>query len=72
MIVLSLNIQGIGGTLKAASFRRLLDHTNPEVIFLQETLFADQSTRAFLHQFLPLWVSVSLNSIDNSGGMLVA
>jgi exonuclease III len=38
MLLLSLNVRGIGGTLKVASFRRLVDHTRPEIIFLQETL----------------------------------
>jgi exonuclease III len=38
MILLSLNIRGVGGHLKAASFRRLLSHISPDIIFLQETL----------------------------------
>ena len=48
MLVLSLNIRGIGGTLKAASFRRLLELTKPDIIFLQETTrqdFTDQELR---------------------------
>jgi hypothetical protein len=72
MKLLSLNIRGIGGTLKAASFRGLLENTKPDVIFLQETLSADHSARDFLHRFRPLWVSAALCSIGNSGGLLVA
>jgi hypothetical protein len=72
MIVLSLNIRGIGGTLKAAFFRRLLEHSKPDVLFLQETLVTDHSSRDFLHLFRPLWVSAAANSIGNSGGLLVA
>jgi hypothetical protein len=72
MLVLSLNIRGIGGTLKAASFRRLLDRSNPALIFLQETLSVDQKSRDFVHRFRPSWVSSAVNSIGNSGGLLVA
>jgi hypothetical protein len=38
MIFLSLNIRGVGGTLKKASLRRLIDTIHPSIIFLQETL----------------------------------
>jgi endonuclease/exonuclease/phosphatase family metal-dependent hydrolase len=72
MIVLSLNIRGIGGTLKAASFRRLLERSKPDIIFLQETLSADQKSRDFVHQFRTSWVTAAVNSIGNSGGLLVA
>ena len=38
MILLSLNIIGVGGALKNASLRRLIDKTLPSIIFLQKTL----------------------------------
>jgi hypothetical protein len=72
MLVLSLNIRGIGGTLKAAYFRRLLERTNPVIIFLQETLSVDQKSRDFMHRFCPFWFSSAVNSIGNYGGLLVA
>jgi exonuclease III len=72
MIVLSLNLRGIGGILKSASFRNLLENTMPNVIFLQETLSTDQKARVFLHSFRPSWVSVAVSSLGHSGGMLVA
>jgi hypothetical protein len=72
MIVLSLNIRGIGGTLKAASFRRLLASSKPDLIFLQETLTSDYKARDFIYRFRPSWFSAAVSSIDNSGGLLVA
>jgi exonuclease III len=72
MLVLTLNIRGIRGTLKAASFRRLLVGTSLDLIFLQETLSEDQKARDFIHQFRPSWFSSTVNSIGNSGGLLVA
>jgi hypothetical protein len=72
MLVLSLNIRGIGGTLKTASFRRLQERSKPDVIFLQETLSADHTSRDFVFKFRPSWFTVAVSSIGNSGGMLVA
>jgi len=72
MIVLSLNIRGIGGTLKIASFRRLLARTKPDLIFLQETLSADHIARDFVHQFRTSWFSAAVSSLGTSGGLLVA
>jgi hypothetical protein len=72
MIVLSLNIRGIGGPLKVASFRRLLENTKPDLIFLQETLVSDLLSRDFLHRFRPTWISAAASSLGNSGGLLVA
>jgi exonuclease III len=69
MIVLSLNIRGIGGPLKAASFRRLLNTTLPDLIFLQETLVSDQLSRDFVHRFRSSWVTVAVSSLGNSGGL---
>jgi hypothetical protein len=34
MIFMSLNLRGIGGSLKAASFRRALDNYTPKYNFL--------------------------------------
>jgi hypothetical protein len=72
MLLLSLNVRGIGGTLKVASFHHLVDHTRPEIIFLQETLVSAQKARDFLYIFRPSWAVCSVNSVGNSGGLLVA
>ena len=71
-MVLSLNLRGIGGILKTASFRNLLENTLSDIIFLQETLSTEQKARVFLHSFHPSWVSVAVSSMGRSGGMLVA
>jgi hypothetical protein len=71
MILLSLNIRGMGGLLKAASFRRLLSLTSPDIIFLQETLVDSKKARAFLNQFHPNWHTCTVNSLGTSGGLAV-
>jgi exonuclease III len=72
MIFLSLNIRGVGGTLKSTSFRRLLSRTSPDIIFLQETLVDGQKVRTFLNKFHPNWHTCSVNSLGTSGGLAVS
>jgi exonuclease III len=72
MILFSLNIRGIGGSLKAVAFRRVLDDVRPDIIFLQETLVEDCKARAFLQVFRPTWVACAVSSLGTSGGLLVA
>jgi exonuclease III len=45
MILLSLNIRGVGGMLKTASLTTLLDRIIPDIIFLQETLVDEKRAR---------------------------
>jgi hypothetical protein len=56
MIYISLNLRGVGGTLNAASFRRTLDLTRPNIVLLQETLVTEQKARDFLIKLCPTWV----------------
>jgi hypothetical protein len=72
MVLLSLNIRGLGGPLKASTFRRLLSHISPDIIFLQETLVDGQKTRFFLNMFCPDWITCSVNSLGTSGGLAAA
>jgi exonuclease III len=72
MILLSLNIRGVGGPLKLASMRRLLDHSKPTVIFLQETLVDASTARDFMHLLRPNWMTCAASSVGNSGGLLAS
>jgi len=72
MLVISLNVRGIGGTLKVSSVHRLLNRTRPDVILLQETMVEEQKERDFMHLFRLNWVSSSISSVGTSGGLLAA
>jgi endonuclease/exonuclease/phosphatase family metal-dependent hydrolase len=72
MILLSLNIRGVGGALKKASLRRLIDKTHPGIIFLQETLVDEQRARDFFSSIRPQWFVSVVSSVGRSGGLLVA
>jgi exonuclease III len=71
MILLSLNIRGVGGTLKLASVHRLLDRTYLDIIFLQETLVHEHKARSFMNTLRPTQLSCAVNSVGKSGGLLV-
>jgi hypothetical protein len=71
MIILTLNIRGVGGTLKNASLRRLLDRTNPDIIFLQQTLVYEKKVMFFMNSFRPRWLACTVNSVGKFGGLLV-
>jgi hypothetical protein len=72
MLLFSLHIHGIGGTLKVALVRRLLYRTRPNIVFLQETLSDEQRSRDFFLLLRPSWVATVVNSIGNSGELLVS
>jgi hypothetical protein len=72
MIILSLNIRGVGGPLKLASMHRILTKTVPHIIFLQETLTSDVKERDFMFVLKTDWMSCAVSSIGNSGGLLVS
>ena len=61
-----------GGTLKSASFRRLLSRTSPEIIFLQETMVDSQKVRTFLNKFCSNWHICSVKSPGTSGEFVVS
>jgi hypothetical protein len=71
MILLSLNIRGVGGTLKLASMCRFLHKVKPYVIFLQETIVEEEKARHFMLKFVPSWCSCVVGSVGNSCGLLV-
>jgi hypothetical protein len=72
MLLLSLNVRGIWGTLKAASLRHLMEQTKPEIVFLQETLAPALKARDFFLCFRPSWATCSVNSVGTSVGLLLA
>jgi hypothetical protein len=71
MILLSLNVRGVGGPLKTASLRRLLTKTLPDIIFLQEKPVAEEKARLFMYSLRPEWLICVVSSVGNSGGLMV-
>lgn len=72
MIIMNLNLRGVGGGPKLYAFRRLLALINPNLILLQETLCDELKARSFINSVLPSWHVCSVGATGRSGGLLSA
>jgi hypothetical protein len=72
MILLTLNLRGVGGAPKLASLRRLLSRTLPDILFFQETLVEERKARAFVTTLRPNWLVCAVSSVGRSRGLCVA
>ena len=72
MLLLSHNIRGIGGTLKLASVRRVLDKTRPEIVLFQETMVLVEKACDFMFKIRPNWICCVISSNGSSGGLMVS
>jgi hypothetical protein len=72
MILLTLNIRGVGGPLKLASFRRLVCNYSTNLIFLQEMLVSAEKARSFMNKIKLDWLVCVVSDVGTSGGLLVS
>jgi exonuclease III len=72
MIVASLNVRGVGGSLKSMSLSRFLEKNKPDVLFIQETMVGATKAREVFAKILPNWYFCGVDSIGLSGGLLSA
>jgi exonuclease III len=72
MILLSLNIRGVGGAPKLASLCRLLSCSQPDIILFQETLVNEAKSRALVTNLLPNGYVCVVDHVGRSGGLCVA
>ena len=72
MVLLTLNVRGVVGTVKLSSMPRLLNYIKPDIIFLQETLVDDEKERKILLPLHPTWMFSAMSSVEKFDGLLVA
>jgi hypothetical protein len=70
MIVLSLNVRGVGGAPKFLSLKRLLELVKPDVFFVQETMVCGNKAREVFSKLLSQWKMCVVDSSGLSGGFL--
>jgi hypothetical protein len=66
MILLTLNIRGVGGPLKQTSLHRLLNNSSLGIIFLQETLVSVEKARSFMCKLISEWMICVVSSVGTS------
>jgi hypothetical protein len=54
MIVISLNVRGVGGAPKSLSLKRLFDLVKPYIVMIQETMVDGNKAREVFSNFFPV------------------
>ena len=72
MMILSLNIRGLGGKTKTHNLRTLLKTLNLDIILLQETMCNLSPTLFAFSKILPSWEFCAISASGLSGGLLIA
>jgi exonuclease III len=67
MLILSLNIRGVGGASKLLSLKELLFSAKHDIVFLQETMVDHLRAKYFFLKVFPSWNCVATDSIGLSG-----
>jgi exonuclease III len=70
MIVVTLNVRGVGGSSKYLALKRLLELVKPDVMLIQETMVGVEKARDLFVKLLPHWFFCGVDSTGLSGGML--
>jgi hypothetical protein len=72
MIVISLNIRGVGGAPKSLSLKRLFDLVKPYLVMIQETMVDGFNEREVFSKKFPAWDFYAVDSKGFFGGLLSA
>lgn len=70
MIIVSLNMRGLGGRPKQLALHKLIDMLQLDLVLLQETMMNGDKARDLSAQFLAGWEMCSIDSNGQSGGLL--
>ena len=72
MLILCLNVHGLGGRTKSLSLRSLFNSLNPDFILLQETMCSASPALFAFSKILPSWELCAISARGLSGGLLSA
>jgi hypothetical protein len=72
MIVLFLNVKGVGGDPKNLALKRLFDMIKPDLVMIQETMVLGVKAREVFSIFFPTWNFCVVDSKGFSRGLLSA
>ena len=72
MLILSLNVRGLGGKTKSLSLRSLFSSLKPDFILLQETMCSAPPALFAFSKILPSWEFCAISAHGLSGGLLSA
>lgn len=70
MIILPMNVRGLGGVPKRKSLQRMLKKWKPNLILFQETMMSGKYAYDLLSYFLHGWNFVSIDGQGHLGGLI--
>ena len=72
MLILSLNIRGVGGPHKKCALGRLVSSLKPDIILLQETMAESCKAIDFMSGIVGNWFMSAIDAVGLFGGLLLA
>ena len=70
MLILSLNVRGLGKDERAGDLSKLIYDTSPAIILLQETMSPASIAIETIANLLPGWELYAINALGLTGGLL--
>jgi exonuclease III len=70
MIIVTLNVKGVGGNSKFLALKRFLDSEKPDVLLIQETMVYLEKKKEMFVKLLPNWYFCGVDSLRIFGGLL--
>jgi hypothetical protein len=70
MIVLLLNVRGVGGAPKTLALKILFDMVKLDLVMIEETMVVGVKVREVFSNFFPTWNFCAVDSKGLSGGLL--
>lgn len=72
MILLSINVRGVGGIPKFSALKILVQLVSLDIIFLQETMVTGLKGRDFILCLFPTSVCCFIDFVELLGGLILA
>ena len=69
MIILSLNVKGVGGNTKSLALKHLFEYARLDVVCIQETMVCGAKAGEVFSKLLVDWEMCTVDSIGKSGGL---
>ena len=72
MIILSMNIRGVGGAQKLLALRRVCENVRPDILMIQETMVTAEKAIDVFSKVVGSWNISAVDAIGLLGGLLTA
>ena len=72
MIILSMNIRGVGGAQKLLALHRVCENVRPDILLIQETMVSSEKVIEVFSKVVGSWHMSAVDAIGLSGGLMSA